>query len=174
MAFINVPKVLSFTQHPFTGVTVNGIAYGTIVNVGAVAANEVVIATSIMNVIPHGYPGYSGKFYEAFLQFTAQVGPKTEATNAQVIYRIQGRNEAPQAAAAWVDIVANTTILPPATGWPVASNKMDVNYMGWISPSAGFNAVPFTIRMVVASNSASNVQGRSNSATYATISYRID
>ncbi len=170
--YVMVPKVFELTVNPFGGgiPTTNGVQYSAIVNSPAVAANEAQVAAALCNIVTFNYPGYSGKFDRVLIGLTGATKPKDEATNSSVIYRWQGRNIYPENIS-WYDLVANTTVLPLANGVAVWT---ETTWSGYVPAIAGFNAVPFTVRMLVASNTASNAQAKIKNSSYFSTTYRID
>ncbi len=163
-----VPKVLEFETKlfPQSLLTANGIQWSGLYNGVAVAANQTIQAGFLINCIPFGYPGYSGKFLHIEFGITAQV-KALESNTAWITYQILGRNALPQSA--WYVLVANTTTLTNTL-----VNWQGFTYSGVIAPQANFNSIPCEIGLAFACNEANIAQVQFKSSSYAKAIYRID
>ena len=164
-----VPKVLEFEKKLFPQalLTANGVQWSSLVNGVSVAANEKIQAGYLINCLPFGYPGYSGKFLHVEFGITAQV-KSLESNTAWITYRILGRNVLPQNVS-WYELVANTTTLTNTL-----SNWQGFTYSGIIAPVAGINSIPMEIGIAFASNEANIAQLQLKSSSYAKALYYID
>lgn len=163
-----VPKILEFEKKLFPQATlsVNGIQWSGLVNGVSVAGNEAISAGYLVNCVPFGYPGYSGKFLHIEFGITAQL-KALESNTALMTYRIVGRNVLPQSG--WYTLVVNTN-----TAVNTLVNWQGFTYSGVIAPQAGFNTLPVEIGLAFACNEANIAQLQLKASSYAKALYYID
>ena len=164
-----VPKVIEFEKKLFPQalLTANGIQWSSLANGVSVAANEAIQAGYLVNCLPFGYPGYSGKFLHIEFGITAQL-KALESNTARMTYRILGRNVLPQNVS-WYELVANTQ-----TGVNTLVNWQGFTYSGILAPQTGFNTLPVEIGLAFACNEANIAQLQFKSSSYAKAIYYID
>ncbi len=164
MARIVVDKTLEFVTHPFVKglATINGVVYSQVFNAGT-ANTAVPTNAGAFNVIDHAYPGGRGAIKELEVGLTASY-----QANATTLCntRWEGRNLDPLAAA-WV-------VVTPDENHNMTTAWTDKTFSGYLLPQAGFNSIPFEIRMSYRTNHADVGLGRMKNSSYVRCLYQIN
>jgi len=166
MGMFVMPKVHEYTTHPFGGgtLTLDGVQYSNIYN-SSVASNFTPTNGGAFNIIDMTYPGGRGVFRELEVGLSAEF--QANATTLMQ-YRWEGRNLAPLAAA-WASLTANIEA-NVTTGWTANLGT----YSGRIAPVAGFNSVPFEIRLQFKTNHADMGLARIKNSSYVRALYQAN
>jgi len=99
-----------------------------------------------------------GKETDGILELAFTIGLKSSAGTPNAKYKIQARNKG----GTWVDLFAIQTEA-------VSTAEEEHTWSGYFPTVANFNAIPFDLRLVVQSNSATNtVTGRVKNSSYVT------